>query len=82
MFLDKVKIECKAGNGGNGVIAFRRENSPFASVSINLKATIEDKEYIFENLDTKSTNFGNNKLNITLENKRSSVIIDYKIKNN
>lgn len=25
MFLDKVKIECKAGNGGNGVIAFRRE---------------------------------------------------------
>jgi len=64
------------------VIAFRRENSPFASVSINLKATIEDKEYIFENLDTKSTSFGNNKLNITLENKRSSVIIEYKIKNN
>ena len=25
MFLDKVKIECKAGNGGNGVVAFRRE---------------------------------------------------------
>ena len=25
MFLDKVRIECKAGNGGNGVIAFRRE---------------------------------------------------------
>jgi len=25
MFLDKVKIECKAGNGGNGIIAFRRE---------------------------------------------------------
>lgn len=25
MFLDKVKIECKAGNGGNGVISFRRE---------------------------------------------------------
>lgn len=25
MFLDKVRIECKAGNGGNGVVAFRRE---------------------------------------------------------
>ena len=25
MFLDKVKIECRAGNGGNGVVAFRRE---------------------------------------------------------
>jgi len=25
MFLDKVKIECKAGNGGNGVVSFRRE---------------------------------------------------------
>lgn len=25
MFLDKVQIECKAGNGGNGVVAFRRE---------------------------------------------------------
>jgi len=25
MFIDKVKIECKAGNGGNGVVAFRRE---------------------------------------------------------
>ncbi len=25
MFLDKVKIECKAGNGGNGIVAFRRE---------------------------------------------------------
>ena len=25
MFLDKVTIDCKAGNGGNGCIAFRRE---------------------------------------------------------
>jgi len=25
MYLDKVKIYCKAGNGGNGVISFRRE---------------------------------------------------------
>ena len=25
MFIDKVKIECKAGNGGNGVVSFRRE---------------------------------------------------------
>ena len=25
MFLDKVKITCKAGNGGNGKVHFRRE---------------------------------------------------------
>ena len=25
MFLDKVKIVCKAGNGGDGCISFRRE---------------------------------------------------------
>ena len=25
MFIDKVKITCKAGNGGNGKVHFRRE---------------------------------------------------------
>lgn len=25
MFIDRVKIKCKAGNGGNGIVSFRRE---------------------------------------------------------
>ena len=26
MFIDRVKMKLKAGNGGNGLVAFRREN--------------------------------------------------------
>ena len=41
--------------------------------------TIADKEYLFENLDTKTTFYGNNKLKINLSEKRSCVIFEYKI---
>ncbi len=62
------------------VMAFRRENSPFENVEIELKSTFENKEYLFENLDTNAEFCGNNKLKIELADKRSCVIIEYKIK--
>ena len=62
------------------VMAFRRDNSPFDSVKIELKATDNNKEYLFENFDTKSSVYGNNKLNIILPKKHSSVIFKYQVK--
>ena len=62
------------------VMAFRRKNSPFVSVEIALKGTSENAEYAFENLDTNAVFCGNNKLKITLEDKRSCVIFEYKMK--
>ena len=63
------------------VMAFRRKNSPFASVEIALKGTSENAEYAYENLDTNSVFCGSNKLNINLSDKRSCVIFEYKTKN-
>lgn len=62
------------------VMAFRRENSPFESVEIKLKSTLENQEYLFENLDADNKFCGNDKLKINLPKKRSSAIIQYKLK--
>ena len=62
------------------VMAFRREDSPFECVEIELKSTLKNKEYSFENFDTNSVFCGNNKLKINLGEKRSCVLVEYKIK--
>jgi hypothetical protein len=64
------------------VMAFRREDSVFDNVEIKLNATFDNKEYVFENLNTNSEFYGSNKLKIQLPKKRSSVIFEYKINQN
>ena len=62
------------------VMAFRREDSPFESVVIKLKSSLENKEYLFNDFNTENTFSGNNTLKIDLPEKRSSIIIEYKLK--
>jgi len=62
------------------IMAFRRENSPFAGAEITLKGLLENKTYIFENLDSGEKNEGDNSLTINLPQKRSCTIIEYKLK--
>lgn len=60
------------------VIAFRRKASPFDTVSLTLKGLSEGDVYRYENLNDGSTFEGKNQLKITLPEKRSSVIFEYK----
>lgn len=62
------------------VMAFRRSNSPFETVNIRLKGLCENKKYTLTNLDTNESFDYSDSLQITLPNKRSSVIIEYKEK--
>ena len=62
------------------IMAFRRTNSPFDNVTLNLKGILKDKVYTAYNFDTSETFDFTNNLKIILENKRSSVIIEYKLK--
>ena len=62
------------------VMAFRRENSPFETVVVELKSTLENKEYLFNDFNTEDIFSGNNNLKIALPEKRSSIIIEYKLK--
>lgn len=59
------------------VMAFRRENSPNESAVIDLKGITGDKTYNCINIDTNEEFTVENKLEITLKEKRSSVIIKY-----
>ena len=60
------------------VMAFRRKNSPFDNVTLDLKGLNGD--YIFESLNDGETFEGDKNLKITLPEKRSSVIFEYKKK--
>jgi alpha-galactosidase len=62
------------------LMAFRRTNSPFDNVTLNLKGILKDKVYTAYNFDTNETFEFTNNLKVVLENKRSSVIIEYKLK--
>lgn len=59
------------------VMAFRREASPFKSVSVALKGLADGKSYRFRNLDDGTCFTNENALQILLKEKRSSVIFEY-----
>ncbi len=61
------------------VMAFRRSESPFPTSEITLRGLCENVEYTFTNLNTNETFKSTPTLKITLPEKRSSVIFEYKI---
>lgn len=60
------------------VMAFRRSESPFPTATFTLHGLC-DGNYTFENLDTNETFQNDRNLTLTLPNKRSCVIFEYKI---
>ena len=62
------------------ILAFRRSNSPFDNVTIDLKGVMKDKIYTAYDYDSKNTVEFKNSLKITLPNKRSSALIHYNLK--
>ena len=62
------------------IMAFRRSNSPFESVKVKLKGLAGDKNYTATNLDSKMVCDIQDTIEIVLPQKRSSTIIEYKIK--
>lgn len=61
------------------LIAFRKSNSPFDTVTVNLKG-LKDGTYIFKNFDDLTIRESGKEFKITLPEKRQSVIFEYKIK--
>ena len=62
------------------VMAFRRIESPFDQVKIDLKGLLPDNLYTFTNLDDCSAQEKKNSIIIRLPQKRSSVILKYQLK--
>ena len=60
------------------VLAFRRSNSPFKSVTVELKGIDGNKRYPAENLDSGEIFDIDKSIDITLPEKRSCVIFEYK----
>ena len=60
------------------VLAFRRCESPFDRVTINLRGVADDVRVTVENLDTGEITTGSAAVTITLPDKRSSVILEYR----
>jgi alpha-galactosidase len=62
------------------VMAFRRIESPFDQVKIDLKGLLPDNLYTFTNLDDCSAQDKKNSIIIRLPQKRSSVILKYQLR--
>lgn len=60
------------------VMAFRRCNSPFDKVRIDLKGLLKNKTYTYTNLDSKTATDGADHLDIILPEKRTSTVFCYK----
>ena len=58
-------------------MAFRRSNSPFDKVNVQLKG-LSKKEYIFNNIDDNSSFNSVSNIEISLPQKRSCIILEYK----
>jgi alpha-galactosidase len=61
------------------LMAFRRENSPFENVKIKLSGVAENSKLNVENLNNENTFTSSENLEITLKEKRSSVIFEYSL---
>lgn len=61
------------------VMAFRRENSPFETVKIKLSGVAENSKLNVENLNNENRFTSSENLEITLKEKRSSVIFEYSL---
>lgn len=61
------------------VMAFRRENSPFDNVKISLWGIAENSKLNVENLNNGNIFTSTENLEITLKEKRSSVVFEYSI---
>ena len=61
------------------VVAFRRSESPFDNVTIELKGLKKNVEYTYTDIDSDKSFKGSDKLKITLSEKRTSVIYEYKL---
>lgn len=61
------------------VIAFRRSESPFDNATIKLKGLRENQKYSFHNFDTNEKFVSDDNLSIKINDKKSSVIIEYKL---
>ena len=61
------------------VMAFRRENSPFDTVKIDLRG-LSDSAHVFTRVDDGAVSEGRTSITITLPEKRSSTIIKYSLK--
>ena len=66
-------------DGSGIVMAFRREKSPFDSLKIKLDGIAPNNTYTVKNLDTGADFTITDTLEITLPQKRSSVIFEYKV---
>jgi len=62
------------------VMAFRRSESPFEQVKINLKGMLKNRAYTFRNLDDGTIQSGTDLVEITLPQKRSCTILEYQLK--
>lgn len=62
------------------VMAFRRSESPFDRVNIDLKGLFSDKLYSFTDLNDFSEQDGTSTLTVTLPQKRSSALFQYRLK--
>lgn len=60
------------------LMAFRRSESPFGNMTVELQGTQKGKTYIYTNLDTKEQKKQDNTIKIEIPEKRSCTIIEYK----
>lgn len=63
------------------IMAFRRCESPFEQVTIELKGVDKNETYIYKNIDSEISTESTNFLTIALPKKRSSLIVEYRQKN-